>query len=67
MLGAGGTGRAIGFALAQAGARKIGIFDLIWARAAVSKDIPLVFDMRGGVRGCRTARIDLDINATQSV
>jgi shikimate dehydrogenase len=40
VLGAGGTGRAIGFALAQAGARKIGFFDLEVGRALqVVKDI----------------------------
>jgi shikimate dehydrogenase len=68
VLGAGGTGRAIGFALAQAGARKIGFFDLEIGRALqVVKDISSHFSSchvdfeNAGPRG-----YDLVVNATPS-
>jgi len=68
VLGAGGTGRAIGFALAQAGARKIGIFDVeIGLALRVGKDISSRFSSchvdfeNAGPRG-----YDLVVNATPS-
>jgi shikimate dehydrogenase len=68
VFGAGGTGRAIGFALAEAGARKIGIFDVEIERSQrVSRDISLRFSSchvdfeNAGPRG-----YDLVVNATPS-
>ena len=68
VLGAGGTGRAIGFALAQAGARKVGIFDLQIGRALqVGKDISSRFSScHVDFENAGPGGYDLVVNATPS-
>ncbi len=68
VFGAGGTGRAIGFALAQVGAKKIGMFDVETSRALrLGEDISSRFSSclveyeDAGPRG-----YDLVVNATPS-
>lgn len=66
LLGAGGTGRAIGFAMAQAGARKIDIFDLEIGRVLkISEDIVSRFpSCLVGPAAARPRGYQLVINAT---
>lgn len=66
VLGAGGAGSAIAFALADAGASKISIYDIDTAKATVlaSKLNAILPDARAAARGPELGGIDLLINAT---
>lgn len=66
VFGAGATGRAIGFALAQAGAKKIGIFDVEIGRALrVGKDISARYaSCHADFENAGPGGYDLVVNAT---
>jgi shikimate dehydrogenase len=68
VIGAGATGRAIGFALARAGARKIGFFDVEIGRALrVGKDISSRFSScHVDFENAGPGGYDLVVNATPS-